>query len=89
MANPVFVECLADTWTKVATNVVSGQLHKASKDPERYLQTYRQTGDVAPTLESEGVPAFVNSDTEEISAGEGIDVYIYAVSNTGNVRADL
>jgi hypothetical protein len=88
MANPERVNCIADIWTKVATNVTSGQVNKLDKKPGLYLQTYRMTGGAAPTNQNEGVPIFINSVSEEIAAASGIDVYIMAVGNSGVVRVD-
>jgi hypothetical protein len=46
MANPVFVECPANTWVKVATAVTSGNIHAIQTvfSGPRYLQTYRVPG---------------------------------------------
>ena len=89
MANPVLVACAKGAWTKVATNVQTGFIHKVSGAPNGYLQTYRDTGDAAPTLETQGVVAFENSGTEAILATAGIDVYIWAQNAAGEVRVDL
>ncbi|RLB92830.1 MAG: hypothetical protein DRH26_05330 [Deltaproteobacteria bacterium] len=89
MANPVFVSCIKDSWTKVATNVTTGAIHKFDVTPYEYLQTYRDTGDPAPTLITEGIPAFENSRTDMISATSGIDIYLYPITATGKVRVDL
>lgn len=90
MANPQFVDCPKDVWTLVATNVVTGQLWRAELGA-RYLHTYRDTGDAAPTLRDEGMPIFVDTekDVETISATLGIDVYVYAANQDGRVRVDL
>ena len=88
MANPVFVACTKDAWTKVATNVQTGFIHRISGAPNGYLQTYVDTTDPAPTLETEGAVAFENSGTEPINATAGIDVYIWAQGAAGNVRRD-
>ena len=76
MANPVFVTCTKGVWTKVATNVITGFVHKNTTIQSQYLQTYKLTGQAAPTLISEGVRAFENSLKEAISATVAIDVYI-------------
>ena len=89
MANPTFVNCTKDTWTKVATNVTTGAIRKFDLTPYEYLQTYRETGDPAPTLKSDGVPAFEDSRTEIISAVNGIDVYLYPITDNGRVRVDI
>lgn len=88
MANPVFVDCPVNTWTKVATNVTSGNVHRKDITPS-YLQSYVMTGDPAPTTIVEGVVAFENSSTEPISAASAIDVYIYSFGAVGRVRVDV
>ncbi len=90
MSNPVFVDCPANTWTKVATNVVVGQIWRVLTTP-KYLNTYRTTGDAAPTLRSDGTPIFVTGepDHEKIEANTGIDVYIYSIRKAGRVRVDV
>jgi hypothetical protein len=88
MANPVFVDCPADTWQLVASNVTAGQVKKADNTPGQYLETYRTTGGAAPTEISEGIPCFVSRYSEPISASAGIDVYIMARGKDGRVRVD-
>jgi hypothetical protein len=88
MGNPVLVACAKDSWTKVATNVQTGFIQQVSGAPNGYLQTYRDTGDAAPTLETQGVVAFEKDITEPISATAGIDVYIWAHRAAGSVRVD-
>jgi len=89
MANPIFVTCTKGVWTKVATNVTTGLIHKVDLTPYEYLQTYRDTGDPAPTLKSDGVPAFEGKRTELISATAGIDIYLYPIIDNGRVRVDI
>ncbi|MCK4817431.1 hypothetical protein KA005_16795 [bacterium] len=89
MANPVVVAIPEGAWKKVATNVLTGLIHKLSTSPNTYLQTYRLTGVTAPTLQSEGALAFENSHTENISATEAIDVYLWTTGKDGSIRADL
>lgn len=90
MANPVFVDCPANTWTLVATAVFSGQLWRA-RTSVNYLHTYRETGDPAPTESSEGMKIFQDGepDFEPISSSNSIDVYIYAIGSDGRVRIDV
>ena len=88
-ATPVFVTCTKDVWTKVATDVTTGAIRRGDVTPYEYLQTYRETGDPAPTLKSDGVPAFEGGRTEIISAVNGIDVYLYPITNNGRVRVDV
>lgn len=90
MANPVLVTCTKDTWVKVATNVTVGQVHKMTEAPAQYNHTYRDTGEAAPTLKSEGVQIFIkNENSIPIAAEAGIDVYIMALEADGIVRVDL
>jgi hypothetical protein len=97
MADPLGIAVTANTWTKIATNVTVGKVWLLSGKPQRYYVTYRDTGGTAPT----GLPAaedaigFDTIDEEgsypsmPISAGSGIDVYIYPTVNNGKVRVDL
>jgi len=89
MADPLIVACPAGAWTKIATNVTTGMVHKKLKGPNLYLQTYRDTGGAAPTTIAEGVPVFVGGESAEISASVAIDVYIYPVGAAGSVRVDV
>lgn len=90
MANPVFVDCPEDVWTKVATNVTTGIIHKKSERPEEYLQMFKLTGDPAPTLKTDGARIFQDLDiSEKISATVGIDVYVYPSGAAGRVRIDV
>ncbi len=88
MANPVFVICTVDTWVKVATAVQTGQLWKANTSPD-YFQTYKITGDPAPTTRGEGMALFSNGISEPISSAVLIDVYVYAAGSAGRVRVDV
>lgn len=88
MPDPAIVPCPADVWTKVATDVLTGILHK-KKTRTVYLQTYRLTGNPDPTLQSEGVPAFPDGPSEGISSNVPIDVWIFAVGKAGSVRVDV
>ncbi len=86
MANPLFVECLKDVWTKVATNVNHGQISKSIFSVD-YLHTYRLSGDAAPVDEENGL-RFV-SPTVPIISIRAIDVYIFAQNKDGEVRVDI
>ncbi len=89
MSNPVFVDCPADAWTKVATAVTTGQLWKANTAPG-YLQTYKLTGETAPSDRGEGMKLFSDDkNSEEISSSDPIDVYVFAVGAVGRVRVDV
>jgi len=89
MPNPVFVSCPKNVWTKVATDVTTGIIHKVDLTPYEYLQTYRLTGQAAPALKSDGVPAFENRRREVISATVAIDVYLFPIADAGKVRVDI
>lgn len=89
MANPLLVDCPANVWTKVATDVMTGQLHIKDLDPNIYLQTYRTTGSSAPPSgdKSEGVQ--IEGQSIQIEAIAGIDVYIMPVGVDGKIRVDV
>jgi len=89
MANPVFPQVTAaNVWTKVATNVTTGVMHKHKTDIG-YWQTYRMTGGTAPTTKDEAVKMFIdNRQSENISASAGIDVYVWS-DEAGVLRIDL
>jgi hypothetical protein len=89
MADPVLVACPEDAWTLVASNVTSGQIWNKKTDA-RYYQTYRDTGQPAPTDLTDAVNAFDGTENNEIiSAAAGIDVYLYCEGDDGLVRVDL
>ena len=81
------------TWTKIATNVTFGLIHLMGRSSGGiYLQTYRVTGDPAPTPSdySEGVRMFIeHAAVEEISSPESIDVYVFSVNEQGTFRLDV
>jgi len=89
MPAPSFVTTTKDTWEPVALNVIDGQVHRVKSGPT-YLQTYRPQAEAAPTLRTEGVPAFVGGEAERISSNEPIDVYIWTDGPVdGEVRVDV
>lgn len=89
MANPVVIDIPAGAWTKVATNVLSGTIHKINDVPTKYLQTFRDTGDPAPTTDADGAELFSDTTYATISNKAYIDVYVWAVTRAGKVRVDL
>lgn len=89
MSDPAIISCPADSWTKIATNVTTGNVHRILKGPGSYLQTYRDTGNPAPTDLSDAVPIFESGSQVPISNISGIDIYIYPVGKAGSVRVDL
>ncbi len=88
MANPVIVPCPKGAWTKVATNIVAGQLHNKAT-LAAYFQTYRETGDPVPTGLTEAVRIFAKSKSATILNSSNIDVYLYCKKFAGSVRVDL
>jgi hypothetical protein len=84
MPNPAIITCTKDTWTKVATNVATGAIYQLTVG--KCFQTYRLTGDTAPTNLLEGVDLITPVDT--IQASAGIDVYIYSKGADRKVRVD-
>lgn len=89
MPNPVFVDCPAETWKKVATNVTAGAIRRWDKSNSGYNHTFRPTGGTPPTDKAEGVPAFKNSNTETIKSNYAIDAYLFSLVDSGRVRVDL
>lgn len=85
MPNPAIVPCPADTWTKVATNVVVGVVYRLTG--RKLYQTYRLTGGAAPTDLTEAVDLVTPADV--IESAQGIDVYIYSKGGAGSVRVDV
>ena len=101
MANPLVVNILTEwVWQKVATAVVSGNIYRLTSVVD-YYQTFRLTGQAAPsnpslgTLQAEAVRMFEINNPEPIGHSEPIDIYILVkFDNTlalkdGKVRVDL
>ncbi len=89
MANPVTVSCTQNEWQIVALNVTAGNVKRLISSPNKYLETYRMTGNPAPTSRAEGIPIFLNGVSEVIESAAAIDVYIMAIGADGSVRVDL
>ena len=89
MPNPVTVSCPENQWTLAASNVTSGSIKKLSNKPNKYLETYRLTGQAAPTDQTEGAEVFTIVNPGSISSSVAIDVYIMAVGAAGKVRRDV
>jgi hypothetical protein len=91
MADPSIVPVVGNNFTKVATNVTSGQIHILDTSPY-YVYTYRMNGQPAPTY-----PADLDECTDfvgksmSISAAAAIDVYLATAKDDGggSVRVDL
>jgi hypothetical protein len=91
MGNPVVTTIPNGVWTKVATNVLTGNVH-IIESKVTYLQTFRLTGEAAPTLRDEGVELFTKCITERIQSADAIDVYVWCVDNDGKdgkIRVDV
>ncbi len=67
---------------------MSGQIHDKASIAE-YYQTYRDTGDAAPTDLTEAVSILNKEKSIIISSSSPIDVYIYCKGEAGKVRVDL
>jgi len=87
MANPLPVLCPEGVWTQVAVNTNIGMIHQLSFAPERYLQTYRETGDSAPVNNNEGARLFGSGSLKTfIAHTTPIDIYVKAVGANGIIR---
>lgn len=87
MADPVIVDCPEADWTLVASNVKNGNVWKKDKSPNKYLQTYVETGNPAPTEQEIGQE--ISGDGLPIAASMEVDVYIMPLGADGSVRVDL
>ena len=88
MTNPVITAVAAGGWVKVATNVTCVGAMPLKQLP--YMYTYRDTGDPAPTLTTEGakLPAVGRS----FSSPTAFDLYIWctdAGGTAGSIRVDV
>lgn len=100
MATPVIIPVPEWTWVKVATNVITGSIHRLNSIVY-YYQTYRLTGEAAPTapvkgtIPAEAVRIFDQSNQIAISSVDLIDVYIMCANSdddstdAGSVRVDI
>jgi hypothetical protein len=86
MADPVIVACPKDAWTKVATNVTNGQVHKLDVKAF-YLRQYVDTGGSAPTDLTKAIR--FDNESLPLSFSGGADVYLYCKRFAGSVRVDL
>lgn len=87
MPNPNNVICLANVWTKVATNVTNAVVKKINVRPNIYLETYRTTADPAPANNTGANPIDATGQLI-VSSASAIDVYIKPVGADGEVRVD-
>ena len=88
MPNPVIIACPQDAWKLIASNQIFGYLFEMNKKPDKYLYTYRLTGEAAPTLKTEGVPIFQTEEKKLIISMLAVDIYIMAIGNDGSIRYD-
>jgi hypothetical protein len=88
--NPQKIEIPANVWTPVATNVTSGLITIKQWQASRYYQTYRVTGDPAPTGDQNEDTSTVTTGQEiSIAATESVDVYMYCLDFDGEVVLSL
>ena len=101
MANPLVVNILTEwAWQKIATAVTTGNIHRLTTVVD-YYQTYKLTGQAAPsaptlgTLPEGAVKMFEKRNPEPIDSSNPIDVYIMVkydntlASRDGKVRVDI
>lgn len=101
MENPNVISLPEWEWTKIATNVIMGTIHRLSTTVY-YYQTYRKTGEAAPTaptigtIPNEAVKIFEQKSEEDIGAPAAADVYIMTMNNdedndddSGKIRVDV
>lgn len=101
MANPLVIDISTEwVWQKIATNVITGVVYRLNTLVE-YYQTFRLTGEAAPTtptlgtVPEEAVRIFEQSNQVPISSIDAIDVYVMVKYNNtiagrdGKIRIDL
>ncbi|MEE9499581.1 MAG: hypothetical protein V3V24_09610 [Nitrospinaceae bacterium] len=86
--NPLVVSCPDDTWILVAPNTQSASIHKLSVEPGVYKQTYRISGQAAPTDDTDAIIIFETDTLHIFSHSPGVDIYIKAIGGDGSVRLD-
>jgi len=89
MNNPVVFECPKGTWVKIATGITNGTVYRLTA-ANKYIQTYRVTGDAAPTTKDDGAQLFGVEDqnSARIICDTAADIYVMCVSQDGSVRID-
>ncbi len=88
MTNPATVTLAGGAWVKVLTNVKMGQVWIKKRLSADYQQTYRDTGDPAPTDLTDAVD-FDKSGHMPVQSSVPIDVYVYNPdSEDGEARVD-
>lgn len=87
MANPVYIDLPVNVITKVLTNVTAASIKVSRNQGADIFETYKITGDPAPTELSEFTPwDVVTFPIASINVTAGIDVYLYA-KTIGNVQS--
>lgn len=91
MSTPTFVDLPKDTWTRVALNVLQGQVHLVGTKPNVIRSTYIQpTGAAAPAdNQALGVPVFEGSTSAALHFKTGADVYLRPQGEASRVRVDV
>ena len=83
MADPERKELTKDVWTKIATAVSAGFVSIANTKPDKYLQTYKETGNPPPTDNDEAL--HLRQPGAPIQTPGSIDVYIKPIGADGAV----
>jgi hypothetical protein len=86
MANPKIVNIPPKKWTLVQKNNNSGLIHRLLLNT-KYLWTYREPGNTAPTDREEGALLFEGRETQAIIPTDGKDLYVWA-DKKGRIRID-
>lgn len=82
-----FTTCAKNEWTKIATNVTSGQVRLAQRPNAQPLFASVATGATAPDVITLGVP--FEGASMGINSTAAIDVYLWPVGDALRVRVDL
>lgn len=88
MADPAIITCTVDTWVPVAINVTTGLIDVKSTKPAGYLRTFRDTGNAAPTDDTDALKMSFTKGAE-INSSVAIDVYVKAIGKEGLVIVAL
>ena len=98
MSDPSIISITPYTVTKIATSVKTGNIHRFPLTCNRFLFTYRLTGEAAPsesTMLAEGIELFQFEDSEVINNSANIDIYVYAFTDyetktkASSIRVDV
>jgi len=83
---PTTIPCNEGTWTLVGENQIFGYIIKRNTMPEKYICTYRMTGEAEPTYTDEGSQLFLENNRELRISLEAIDIYVMALGADGEVE---